>query len=78
MSQILVYASLIIYHKTFTKKLKAVHPKSCRGGEKEKEKERQLQRVLQQSANSNRKRKTIAKRYGLKRKHNKEEYLSIF
>ena len=38
------HASLIIFHKTFTKKLKAVRPKSCQGGEKEKE--RQLQSVM--------------------------------
>ena len=31
------HASLIIYHKTFAKKLKAVRPKSCREGEEEKE-----------------------------------------
>ena len=36
--------SLIIFHKTFTKTLKAVRPKSCRRGEKEKE--RQLQSVM--------------------------------
>ena len=40
------HASLIIYHKTFAKKLKAVRPKSCREREKEKEKERQLQSVM--------------------------------
>ena len=28
---------LVIYQETFPKKLKAVHPKSCREGEKEKE-----------------------------------------
>ena len=38
------HAFLIIYHKTFTKKLKTVQPKSCWEGEKEKE--RQLQSVL--------------------------------
>ena len=38
------HAFSIIYHKTFTKKLKAVHPKSYQGGEKEKE--RQLQSVV--------------------------------
>ena len=38
------HASLIIYHKTFAKKLKAVRTKSCR--EREKEKERQLQSVM--------------------------------
>ena len=40
------YASLIIYHKTFTKKFEALRPKSCRGEEKEKEKERPLQSVM--------------------------------
>ena len=29
------HASLIIYHNTFAKKLKTVHPKSCREGEQE-------------------------------------------
>ena len=38
------HPSLIIYHKTFAKKLKTVRPKSCREGEKEKE--RQLQSVI--------------------------------
>ena len=40
------HASLIIYHRTFAKKLKAVRPKSCPEREKEKEKERQLQSVM--------------------------------
>ena len=40
------HTSLIIYDKTFAKKLKAVCPKSCWEGEKEKEKERQLQSVM--------------------------------
>ena len=40
------HASLIIYHKTFAKKIKTVRPKSCQEGEKEKEKERQLQSVM--------------------------------
>ena len=40
------HAFLIIYHKTFAKKLKAVRPKSCLEREKEKEKERQLQSVI--------------------------------
>ena len=35
-----LHASLIIYHKTFTKKVKAVRPKSCRGGEKEQKKKK--------------------------------------
>ena len=40
------YASVTIYVKTLCKKLKAVRPKSCREGEKEKEKHRQLQSVM--------------------------------
>ena len=40
------HAFLIIYRKTFAKKLKAVRPKSCLEREKEKEKERQLQSVI--------------------------------
>ena len=42
------HASLRIYPKTLSKKLKVVRPKSCREGEKEKEKEkeRQLQSVM--------------------------------
>ena len=44
------HASLKIYNKTFAKKLKAVPPKSCQGGEKEKEKERKLQSVMRSEA----------------------------
>ena len=40
------HASLIIYHKTFVKKLKAARPKSYQEGEKEKEKERKLENVM--------------------------------
>ena len=37
---------MVTYDKTCAKKLKAVRPKSCREGEKEKEKENQLQSVM--------------------------------
>ena len=46
MNQILVTRFFDTYPKTFPKKLKAVSPKSCREGDKEKE--RQLQSVKAQ------------------------------